>query len=75
MAMGIPIICNSGVGDVDNIVKKYDSGTIFEIGKKLNIESLLNNVFDENKIARGAKDYFSLEKGVESYLEIYAKII
>ena len=75
MAMGIPIICNSGVGDVDNIVKKYDSGTIFEMGKKLNIESLLNNVFDENKIVRGAKDYFSLEKGVESYLEIYAKII
>jgi len=75
MAMGIPIICNSGVGDVDNIVKKYDSGTIFDMGKKLNIESLLNNVFDENKIVRGAKDYFSLEKGVESYLEIYAKII
>jgi glycosyltransferase involved in cell wall biosynthesis len=75
MAMGIPIICNSGVGDVDYIIEKYDSGTTFEIGEKFNVDSLLNNVFDENKIVKGAKDYFSLDKGVESYLEIYAQII
>ena len=74
MGMGIPIICNSGVGDVDTIVQKYSSGTIVEIDKKFNVESLLNNVFDENKILKGAKDYFSLDKGVKLYLNIYKKI-
>ena len=74
MAMGIPIICNSGVGDVDTIVKKYSSGTIVEIDKKFNVESLLNNVFDEEEIVKGAIDYFSLDKGVKLYLTIYEKI-
>jgi glycosyltransferase involved in cell wall biosynthesis len=74
MGMGIPVICNSGVGDVDTIVKKYSSGTIVEIDKKFNVESLLNNAFNEEEIVKGASDYFSLDKGVNSYQTIYEKI-
>ena len=74
MAMGIPIICNSGVGDVDSILHKYSSGIIVEIDEKFNVESLLNNVFDEEEIVKGASEYFSLEKGIKLYKSIYDKI-
>ena len=28
MAMGIPLVCNSGVGDTDFVVDKYKAGSV-----------------------------------------------
>jgi glycosyltransferase involved in cell wall biosynthesis len=74
MAMGIPIICNSGVGDVDFIVEKYKSGFVLKDLNKVNFEIILNANFKKQKLIEGANQYFSLEKGVISYLKIYRKI-
>ena len=32
--MGIPVISNKGIGDVDNIIKKFDAGLTFNINSK-----------------------------------------
>ena len=77
MAMGVPVICNSGVGDTDEIVNKYHSGKVLD---KLNDSSYTNttmdkNEFDSTKIREGAIDYFGLDQGVENYYSIYKKLL
>ena len=74
MGMGIPIICNSGVGDVDSIVEKYESGCVVPNINELNLELILNKTFEKINLVEGAHDYFSLEKGIASYYKIYQKI-
>lgn len=76
MAMGIPVITNSGVGDVDEIVKKYNSGIVIEqMNSKEYLKTALSllqkNNFDRNAIREGAKDYFALENAVDKYRDIY----
>ncbi|HEY5371581.1 MAG TPA: glycosyltransferase [Hanamia sp.] len=80
MAMGIPVITNSGVGDVADIVKKYNSGIILE---KLTRDDYLKTAqflskedpFERNVIREGAKNYFSLENAVNEYRNIYDLIL
>ena len=76
MAMGVPLICNSNVGDTDIIVSRYKAGTVIE---EFNEETYKNNIihpedFDPEAIASGAKDYFALQEGVDRFLEVYTKI-
>jgi glycosyltransferase involved in cell wall biosynthesis len=77
MAMGIPLICNAGIGDTDSIVNKYKAGTVID---ELNDETyrthfIRKEMFDSREIMKGAKDYFSLEEGLNQYEWIYTKIL
>lgn len=77
MAMGIPLICNAGVGDTDSIVMKYKAGTVIS---ELNDETYRANfirkeMFNSDEIMKGAKDYFSLEEGLNQYEWIYKKVL
>jgi len=77
MAMGIPIICNEGVGDVDKIVIKFNSGVIISTNEiaNLNIQDILQKSFEKEQIRKGGIEYFSLKKGVKMYLKIYDKLL
>lgn len=76
MAMGIPLICNAGVGDTDRIVAKYQSGTVIdEFSSSAYIKSIRSGIaYDRVKTVEGAKDYFSLETGLGRYAEIYSAL-
>jgi glycosyltransferase involved in cell wall biosynthesis len=80
MAMGIPVITNSGVGDVAEIVEKYKSGIVIdELGKE-NFESVADAIakgiaFDRNSIRNAALAYFELDKAIEKYRKIYDAIM
>ena len=76
MAMGIPVICNEGVGDTDSIVKKYKSGIVVKAFNYLNAIKDLDS-FSTNKlmINEGAQEYFALGNGVQKYLNIYKDLI
>jgi glycosyltransferase involved in cell wall biosynthesis len=73
MAMGIPLICNSGVGDTDRIVNNYKAGIVIDSfdADTYRQHVIQPNQFDANQIAQGAKDYFALEEGVERFLHVY----
>ncbi len=76
MSMGIPIICNSGVGDSDYIVNKYRSGLLipsFDIESYASCINQLDDLgsLDRLNIVNGAFEYFSLEKGVALYHQVY----
>ena len=76
MAMGIPLICNSNVGDTDFIVSKYQAGIVIDsFDSKTYREHLIDpNSFDSEKIAAGAADYFALKEGVSRFLDVYTKV-
>lgn len=73
MAMGIPIVCNSGVGDTDMIVSKNNAGSIItDFSREAYIESILHPVeSDIISMKKGAEDFYSLKNGIEKYLEVY----
>jgi glycosyltransferase involved in cell wall biosynthesis len=75
MGMGIPLICNSGVGDVDSIVSDTNSGYVLKDFSKETyqnaIEKMLNGKMNKEQIRDGAYKYYSLEKGIEKYLSVY----
>lgn len=80
MAMGIPIICNNNVGDVDLILSKANAGFCLEnLTEKefINTISQLTNktLSTPDEIREKSKDFYDLEKGVTLYLAIYNQLI
>ena len=72
MAMGIPIFCNSGVGDTTEIIHKYQSGIVDWNGESI---AQLEAVFNKEGTIAGAKDFFDLTLGTEKYAEKYAQLL
>lgn len=80
MAMGIPAITNAGIGDVADIVKKYNSGIVLKNFSESEFESVANKIvqgisFDKNSIRNAAFEYYNLENAVEKYSKIYEQIL
>jgi glycosyltransferase involved in cell wall biosynthesis len=79
MGLGVPIVCNNGVGDTSEIVKKYKAGVVVEAfdEKAYNraIEEIEALDFDREKLRSGARDYFDLALGVKRYLGVYQKLL
>ncbi len=80
MAMGIPLITNSGVGDVETITKRYNAGIIINefTGQEFSgaVEKIVSGPgFKSDDIRQGAKEFYSLEKAVEKYIAIYNSIL
>ncbi|RLD61649.1 MAG: glycosyltransferase [Bacteroidetes bacterium] len=76
MGMGIPIICNSNVGDVDEIINKTQAGLIINNFSINEFDKIIDSI-DENikiskeKIINSAQKNFSLQMGIEKYANIY----
>lgn len=76
MAMGIPLVCNSGVGDTDEIVERYKAGIVIKDFTPESYRAAFteDHTFDIDGIKTGANDYFSLTEGVSRYLSVYKAI-
>ncbi|MFT6283386.1 MAG: glycosyltransferase involved in cell wall biosynthesis [Salibacteraceae bacterium] len=76
MAMGVPLVCNPGIGDTDEIVYKYKSGQVITYFTEAAYESIIKNdePLNTELVIQGAKEYFSLEEGVQRYLSVYHEI-
>ncbi len=77
MAMGIPLICNEGVGDTALVVNTYKSGVVLQ---NLNhfpsdLKEQLQTSFDKVETMRGAKEFYGLESGVERYANVYHSLL
>ena len=80
MNLGIPIICNSGVGDVDEVMEismpellvKYFNTQEYE----RIVDLILNDFnFETEKIIQTSHNFYSLNNGVKKYLDIYNEIL
>lgn len=78
MAMGIPIICNSGVGDTDKIVLDTQSGIVVSDFTDDSYQEAIQsmNLFkkDSSLFSEKTPEIFGLKQGVQHYLSIYNKI-
>jgi glycosyltransferase involved in cell wall biosynthesis len=80
MGMGIPLICNSGVGDTDRIVEDTGCGVVirrFTHEEYTQVLSHLDEVLkiDRDNIRAGAEKYYSLQNGVKKYLFVYQTLL
>jgi len=80
MNLGIPIICNSGVGDVDEIMGKSMPELLvkeFSNNEYDRVIDLIANNYKPNQktIIETSHSYYSLKKGVEKYKEVYKEIL
>ncbi len=79
MGMGIPVICND-IGDTGHIVESSKTGFMVrnfthaefqEIATRM--DELMN--ITKEKIREEAFSYFDLEKGINSYLDVYKRLL
>ena len=80
MAMGIPVITNAGIGDVEEITTKYNAGFVLQTLNEVEYERAAlaiseGRTFNKEEIIAGAKEYYDLEAAIQKYLYVYKKIL
>ena len=79
MGMGVPLICNSGIGDTDLVVNKFASGLLTNCFTATHYNEAVKKIvsgyeFSKNKIRAGAIEFYSLKTGVKRYNEVYLNV-
>ena len=81
MNLGIPIICNSGVGDVDEIMGKSMPELLVKDFSNKEYKRVIDLIINKNykpnqeSITETSQNYYSLKKGVEKYKAVYKSIL
>ncbi len=80
MALGIPVITNGGVGDMQDIVRGNNAGFITddfsdESFNKIIAEIKNGTLFSKEKIREAAGKIYSLGNAIEAYTRIYNAIL
>jgi len=76
LSMQVPVITNTGVGDVDSIIKETACGiTVPDFDEKEYQKAVLDllknrNLYKQNTVS-AANQFFSLKDGVEKYASVY----
>ncbi|MDA7562982.1 glycosyltransferase [Gammaproteobacteria bacterium] len=76
LACGVPIICNSGIGDTDNIIKSLDAGMIIDDTSDVNLQKVIAKInkilnSDPSLIREKSKEVFDLNIAVAKYINLY----
>lgn len=80
LGMGVPVICNSGIGDVDSIVQDNNCGFVIKNYYDNEFQEVIdcilgNTIFNKNEIIQTAIENFSLSDGVKKYYNVYKLLI
>jgi glycosyltransferase involved in cell wall biosynthesis len=81
LSMGIPVICNAGVGDVESIINATQTGTCLTSFSETEMAEVIETIAQMNdktmnvEKAQKAIAFFSLEQGIKSYLGIYESLL
>lgn len=80
LSMGIPVIANNGVGDVEEIINDGACGHVITDFTTAAYENCANGLeqilqIDRSCMITAADKYFDLDKGIEAYLEVYRSLV
>ena len=80
MGMGIPIVCNLGVGDTAKIIQDVEAGAVVADFTEKDYNSICNKLdrllsLSVSKIRSGAQQFYSLDRGVEAYTKVYENLL
>lgn len=74
MALGIPCICNSGIGDTAQLVQQFKSGAVLTAFTDASYQKAiadLGHCADAPAIRAGALQAFDLQEAIEKYNRVY----
>ncbi|MGB0931034.1 MAG: glycosyltransferase, partial [Chitinophagales bacterium] len=79
LAMGIPVVCNTGVGDVGQIIEDMGGGVAIDAFDKVTLKEAAERMLQDLKekkyqaaaIREKAFGYYDLQKAVEKYAVLY----
>jgi glycosyltransferase involved in cell wall biosynthesis len=76
MFMGIPVVANAGVGDVEEILNETGAGVCVKDFSDAELRKAASKISfgDKADIRKAGMRYFTLESGVEKYLDVYRKL-
>ncbi len=80
LSMGIPVICNSGIGDVKEIVEGTKSGVVIDGFSPDDFARAIEKIpyllsLQPFEIRNAVTDIFNLDKGIESYKNAYQAVL
>jgi len=81
LSMGIPVICNTGIGDTDEKISASQSGVICnsfdeDEYKRCTLQLLkIEKEMDVQLIREKAIELFNLENGVDTYANVYQELV
>lgn len=80
MGLGIPIICNTGVGDIDFIVKSTNTGFVMNDFSENTYHEAINSIENlikvpKQDIAGQGRHFYNLEDGIKKIHDIYLSLI
>jgi glycosyltransferase involved in cell wall biosynthesis len=82
LGCGVPVVANEGVGDVADIIRRYNVGVIVKDGSEAEmttaldeLETLRSDPDLPSRCRKAAEEVFSLEAGTEAYRKLYAEIL
>lgn len=79
LACGLPVIANSGIGDVDEVLEKAGTGILIRHFSKNDYQNACKEFFAHSWSAKNireqAEKYFDLERGVGRYRECYKRLL
>ena len=80
LGMGIPLICNSNVGDTNEILEKENVGLVTADFTEAGYQNIVDGLPDMAKIDKHhlrnvAIKHFSLKEGVKKYDEVYKGLV
>ncbi|MFW5757290.1 MAG: glycosyltransferase [Bacteroidota bacterium] len=76
LSMGIPLICNAGVGDTDSIMADEKAGIVIKDFSDKEFDHAIQKIdhllsLDREQIRQKALDSFNLKTGIDTYHGIY----
>lgn len=82
LATGIPVVGNSGVGDLGRLIDQYEVGIVIDDLRNTNsldlaVQKLLgkyDEIVNSQRCRATAEDYFSVEKGANQYRALYYQL-
>jgi len=82
LASGLPIVCNRGVGDLDEVIEKEKVGVLVDsfsadsyMKAWRNLESLLEDPELSRRCRRLAESRYGLDQGVDAYRHLYLELL
>ncbi|MBX2958857.1 MAG: glycosyltransferase [Flavobacteriales bacterium] len=79
LAMGIPIICNNNVGDVEEIINTTGGGFCITEMNEANFTKIVDSLeqfadFIGSHVREKSRDYYDLQKGLNLYISVYKEL-
>jgi glycosyltransferase involved in cell wall biosynthesis len=83
LSAGLPIITGDKIGDVTELIEDNNIGVILKEFTEVEIVNAVKKIVEQNKVEKDnmmnrciatAEDYFSIEKGIKNYAEIYESL-